>query len=165
MGDVQDAVTGHLIEWFARRGPDRILVYEAMARELAVGPACDRAHGPRFVITRTPDRGWLTVHDRASERELHRYGFSQPVAGAEQVPRRAIDAAIVPGLAFDLRGVRLGHGMGYYDELLAGLRPGIPLVGVAAGALVVPRLPDEPHDVRMTSLLTEDGVVPVRPEP
>jgi 5-formyltetrahydrofolate cyclo-ligase len=76
------------------------------------------------------------------------------------VPDGAIDAVVVPGLAFDRLGNRLGHGAGYYDRLLARVRPGIPLVGVTGG-YVVAELPTEDHDVAMTHLCGPFGVLGV----
>jgi 5-formyltetrahydrofolate cyclo-ligase len=57
--------------------------------------------------------------------------------------------------------VRLGRGGGHYDQFLARLPPSTRRVGVCPADLVVDRLPREPHDVVMTHLATEDGVVAV----
>ena len=67
------------------------------------------------------------------------------------------DLVLVPGLAFDAAGRRLGRGAGFYDRFLAGLPGGIPFVGVCFGCQVVDEVPAEAHDVRMTALVTEDG--------
>lgn len=117
----------------------------------------------RAAVTRTHARGRLTVHPAAGPMERHRFGFFQPVDGAPQVPLATVTAALVPGVVFDVHGTRVGHGAGHYDRLLPLLPTGIPLVGVSAAALVVAsRLPAEAHDVRMTHLATERGVVAVR---
>ena len=109
-----------------------------------------------LVMTRTPDAGWLTVHAWHAPRETHRWGFEQPAPEAV-VFTGEIDIALVPGVLFDTAGGRLGHGKGYYDELLT--RLGVPVrIGVAPGALIVPVLPAQDHDVRMTHLVSERGV-------
>jgi 5-formyltetrahydrofolate cyclo-ligase len=64
----------------------------------------------------------------------------------------------VPGLAFDRRGHRVGHGLGYYDRLLARLPPDALRIGVVPAALVVTALPADDHDIAMTLLATEHGV-------
>ncbi len=74
------------------------------------------------------------------------------------VPDADIAVVLVPGLAFDRLGTRLGHGAGYYDRLLARMPPGIPLVGVTGG-YVVAELPAEPHDIVMTHLVGPFGVL------
>ncbi|NND03528.1 MAG: 5-formyltetrahydrofolate cyclo-ligase, partial [Acidimicrobiia bacterium] len=69
------------------------------------------------------------------------------------------DLFLVPGLTFDLWGNRLGWGAGFYDRLLAMAREDAPLVGIVPAEVVVDRLPAEVHDVAMTHLATEEGVL------
>lgn len=116
------------------------------------------AHGGPLFLTRTPEQGPLTLHDARAPRERHRWGYSQPRAGTPQRDPTDVDVALVPGVAFSSDGARLGHGKGYYDQLLAELRPDAARVGVTFDALVVPALPTAPHDVPMTHLVTETGV-------
>jgi 5-formyltetrahydrofolate cyclo-ligase len=66
---------------------------------------------------------------------------------------------LLPGLAFDLFGTRLGRGAGYFDELLSRVPGDALLVGVTPADLVVDRLPRERHDSVMGYLATEEGVV------
>ena len=70
-------------------------------------------------------------------------------------------AVLVPGRLFDHDGYRLGRGGGHYDRLLPLLRPGTPVIGLTTQARVVERLPREAHDVPMTHLATEQGIIPV----
>lgn len=67
------------------------------------------------------------------------------------------DALFVPALAVDRRGVRLGRGAGHYDRSLPRAAPEAPLVAVIRDEEVVDELPAEPHDVRMTAVLTPRG--------
>ncbi|MEO6792670.1 MAG: 5-formyltetrahydrofolate cyclo-ligase [Mycobacterium sp.] len=66
----------------------------------------------------------------------------------------AADLILVPALAVDRRGVRLGRGAGFYDRSLRLRRPQIPLVAVVRDAELLNELPAEPHDVPMTHALT-----------
>lgn len=140
-------------------GGGRVLTYRPIPGEVDLDALLG---GPwPCAVTRTHAGGLLTVHPADAPVERHRFGFEQPVAGAPEVPPAEITVALVPGVAFDRHGTRLGHGAGHYDRLLPRLAPGIPLVGVTPRALLVAhRLPREPHDVAMTHLATEDGVVP-----
>ena len=140
-------------------GADLILFYRAMATELSLDGLADAVGWQRFAVTRTPPNGPLTLHPAIGAMEQHRYGFPQPTADAFELQPRHISLALVPGLAFDRHGTRLGHGAGYYDELLARLPEDCPRVGVACRDLVFDQLPSEPHDVPMTHLATEDGVI------
>lgn len=142
-------------------GEGLILFYRAMPSELALDRLADAVGWQRFAVTRTPPDGPLTLHPAIGAMEQHRYGFPHPTADAFKLQPRHISLALVPGVAFDRSGTRLGHGVGYYDELLAKLREDCPRVGVAPRELVFDRLPVEPHDVAMTHLATQDGVVAV----
>ncbi len=69
---------------------------------------------------------------------------------------------IVPGLAFDHRGYRIGYGGGYYDRFLKRLsEDGIPAVsvGLAFSSCIVPSLPGEPHDRPVNLLINERKVI------
>ena len=63
-----------------------------------------------------------------------------------------LDFVLVPGVAFDLDGRRLGRGKGYYDRLLATVTGAA--CGVAFDRQIVPRVPSEPHDARLNCILT-----------
>ena len=69
-----------------------------------------------------------------------------------------LDAAVVPGVAFDSGGGRLGQGGGHLDRLLARLRTDAAVVGVAFDLAIVPRVPVEPHDVRVDAVVSESRV-------
>ena len=68
----------------------------------------------------------------------------------------SLDLVLVPGVAFDWKGERLGFGKGYYDRFLT--KTSALLVGVAFSAQVIPDVPTESHDVSMNALLTENGI-------
>jgi len=82
------------------------------------------------------------------------YGIYQPKTPTKIYHPRSINLAIVPGVAFDKDGNRLGRGMGYYDKFLVGLRKGVPRIGLAFRFQVVKRLPTLSHDQPVTKLLT-----------
>lgn len=134
-----------------------VLTYLAMAGEPDL---TGLGTGATLAVTRTPQRGPLTVHPFDAPRETHRWGFEQPAEGSVEIDPRLIDVALVPGVLFDRQGGRLGHGRGYYDRLLAGLRDDVARVGIVTTGRIVERLPLEPHDIVMTHLGTERGVRP-----
>lgn len=67
---------------------------------------------------------------------------------------------LVPGVAFDVRGYRLGYGKGYYDRFLAERK--IPCVGLCYRELVLPELPAEEYDQRVGLLAAEEGCMVCR---
>lgn len=87
-----------------------------------------------------------------------RFGLREP-AGPWLAPDAVAQAGLVlvPALAVDRRGVRLGRGGGFYDRSLPLCAPGARLVAVVRDCEVVDELPGEPHDVLMTHALTPAG--------
>lgn len=88
-----------------------------------------------------------------------RWGLREPRGRADQVDASALDVVLVPLVAFDDTGRRLGRGRGYYDRsfgfLRSGPRPARPLlVGVAHDCQRVPELRTAPHDVPLDAVLT-----------
>lgn len=79
---------------------------------------------------------------------------------AKQVRATELDAVIVPGVAFDLQGGRLGNGAGYYDRLLACVRPDAVLAAVCYEAQLLPAVAMAEHDVYMDFVITEQAVYP-----
>lgn len=84
-----------------------------------------------------------------------RWGIPEP-AGATEVPPAAFDAVLVPLLAFDATGHRVGYGKGFYDQFLAECRPGTLRIGVSLEP-PVPRIADAwAGDVRLRACLTPE---------
>ena len=158
LAEASDGIVRALVGW-ERIGPQTaVLFYDPLPNEPDVTPLASRVAA---WLTRVPGKGRITVHPYDSPRETHRYGFTQPTAGAPTADPAVIDVVLVPGLAFDRAGVRLGRGGGHYDRFLGTLRGDALIVGVIPSALLVDRLPREPHDLPMTHLVTEKGVMPV----
>jgi 5-formyltetrahydrofolate cyclo-ligase len=82
-----------------------------------------------------------------------RLGIHEPL---DHWPRVRPDLLLVPLLAFDSRGHRLGYGGGFYDRTLAILN--VPAIGIAYAGQEVASLPDEPHDRTLDMILTEQGI-------
>ena len=78
---------------------------------------------------------------------------------AREVAPGALDLALVPGVAFDMWGGRLGFGVGFYDRLLGRLPREVPKLGMAFDFQVIPRLPLQPHDVMLDAIVTESRVI------
>jgi 5-formyltetrahydrofolate cyclo-ligase len=82
------------------------------------------------------------------------YGLREPIGERLSVMAlRIADVVLVPALAVDQTGTRLGQGAGHYDQSLPLAAPGTPMVAVVRDQEVFPALPSEPHDVRMTAAL------------
>lgn len=71
-----------------------------------------------------------------------------------------LDLVVVPGLAFDRQGGRLGQGKGYYDRFLRLVSPRVTLVGLAFECQLFPEIPMLEHDAYMNKVITELAVYP-----
>jgi 5-formyltetrahydrofolate cyclo-ligase len=82
-------------------------------------------------------------------------GIPEPRAHCAPIDVATIDWVLVPGVAFDLAGRRLGYGGGYYDRLLPSVRPDAARIAGALELQVVDRVPAAPHDLTVDTIVTE----------
>lgn len=153
------SIVDGLHRWIVPSDYLTVLVFLPMKHEINLVPLLEADNVTRFAATRTPDRGELSVHELGGPLEVHRFGFLQPHSSAPTVAPDEIDVALLPGLAFDLYGNRLGRGAGYFDRLLGFTREDARCVGVVPSDLVVDLLPTDPHDIPVGFLATEEGVI------
>lgn len=97
------------------------------------------------------------------ELEVGMYKILEPRSELRGLPEKqvnveSLDLIMVPGVGFDRRGGRMGHGKGYYDKLLQHARKDTPLVALAFECQVFDEIPVDDHDVFMDKLITEDHV-------
>lgn len=125
-------------------------------------------HGKRIVVPYCVD-GALELFRLESMDELAigMYKILEPkpelrAAPGKPVDVRELDLVMVPGVAFDRRGARMGHGMGYYDKLLEHARADAPLVALAFECQLFPEIPTQEHDVFMDKIITEQALYPGR---
>ncbi len=70
-----------------------------------------------------------------------------------------IDLIIVPGIAFDKNGNRLGYGLGFYDRFLCSLKEGATIVALAYDFQVLDEIPNDHHDVPVDTIITESQII------
>ena len=138
--------------------------------EIDTGPLLDmlRRRGVEVVLPRVstgllPPRLRFHRADQRSELVFGIFGLLEPRADAPEVAAHDIDLFMVPGLAFDRRGTRVGYGGGYYDELAAYVRahPGAAnarFVGYAFDFQLVDACPTGEWDVPLDSVVTDERI-------
>jgi 5-formyltetrahydrofolate cyclo-ligase len=136
-----------------------VLLYAAQPTEVDLGALVHplRSRGVRTLFPRVNGEH-LDLIAAADLRtlELGYRGIREP-AGPRVGPE-AVDVALVPGVAFDPLGGRLGHGGGHYDRLLAELPDTSVRVGVCFACQVVPRVPRAAHDEAVDLVVTEHAL-------
>ena len=157
-----EALVATLQDWPRYVEARTVLTYAAFGSEADLEALT--ADGKRFVVPRIlPGGSRLALHALGGALVRHALGMLEPTADAPVVDPAEIDLALLPGLAFDREGGRLGYGAGHYDRLLPGLRPEVPRLAVTHPALIAAeRLPLEPHDVRASHLLLPEAIVAAR---
>jgi 5-formyltetrahydrofolate cyclo-ligase len=128
--------------------PGELDVWPLLAEALSAGK---QVALPRFVAER---RTYVAcqIQNPATDLEVGHFGIREPGRQCGRLSSKRLDLILVPGVAFDLQGRRLGRGKGYYDALLTALSG--TACGVAFDQQIVTEIPVEPHDVRMNCLLT-----------
>ena len=152
-----------LFAWLSPRLPGTISAFLPMEGEVDLTPVMGRLPGWRWVLPRVEADGSVTFRDADVPRETHRFGMEQPIDSGSVIPIHEIDVFLVPGLAFDLGGSRLGRGGGHYDRILSSARADAETIGMAPRGCMVEVVPVEDHDVKVGWLATEDGVVSCPP--
>lgn len=125
---------------------------EAVAREaLAAGKSLvyPRVRGKELDFVKVEDPGLL---------KPGRFAVPEPVGG-EVVVLQDVNLLVVPGVAFDLAGHRLGYGKGFYDRCLAEFSVAVERVGFSYDFQVIDALPVLPHDQRLSMLITEKRIL------
>lgn len=106
---------------------------------------------PRVVSTDPPRLAWGT-----EPLQPGLWGLQEPVLSQHFTP--PVDLLLVPGLAFDEEGYRLGYGNGFYAALLDHLDDRMTILGLGFDCLRIPRLPREPRDLPVQGVMTESGL-------
>jgi 5-formyltetrahydrofolate cyclo-ligase len=106
----------------------------------------------------------LYFHQVAAADELQSgaFGVAEPSASANCIAIEDLDLLVVPGVAFDVRGYRLGYGKGFYDRYLVGRPQSLTTVGFAFEFQLFEQLPVEEHDQPLDYIVTETRVIPCR---
>lgn len=143
------------------RGPTALFMSFGHEIDTTGAIAFIRSRGDPVLLPRVlADRQGIAFHRHEPDDPLiaSRVGILEPAAIA---PRQEPAILIVPLLAFDSHGRRLGYGAGHYDRALAHLRAkaSIVAIGFAFATQEEPELPEEPHDQRLDWLVTDEATL------
>lgn len=154
--DWSTAIADHLDHFCRSRRITRIGAFWPIGSEVDLRPAIS-AHPdwlwffPRVASTDPPRLVWGT-----EPLEPGGWGLQEPVLAQHFLP--PVQLLLVPGLAFDDAGYRMGYGRGFYDALLAKVPDDLLTMGVAFEAQLHRTVPVEPHDWPVQALLSERGL-------
>jgi 5-formyltetrahydrofolate cyclo-ligase len=160
------AVMQNLMVLEAYRDARRVLFYSSFRSEVGTGEMIKNAleSGKEVVLPRVDvENNSLAKHVINGLQELSPgyMGIPEPTAG-RRVKVEEVDLLIVPGVAFDSYGWRIGYGGGYYDRLLPRVKGTKPVIALAYEEQLFEGIPHEDHDVGMDVIITDRRIMDCR---
>ena len=141
-----------------------VMVYMALPQEVQTRQIITQARQSQKRVAVPVVRGHVLeaveLSDDPAQLRRGRFGILEPYGTQMVIHPQAIGCIVVPGVAFDARGGRLGFGQGYYDRFLGQLPATTYRCGLAFGIQVVPCVPQASHDICMHAIVTEQGCIP-----
>jgi 5-formyltetrahydrofolate cyclo-ligase len=157
--DVSVRVCEHLEVFLVASKAQVVLSYQAFGSEINLEPLLKNLPNLEFWTTRVNQDTRLSLHPFSSATIRNKLGMLEPDDFEPELEPDLVDVVLVPGLAFDRFGTRLGYGAGFYDRLLPTLRSNVVLIGVTCDVLLLEHpLPKDAFDVPMTHVVTESGL-------
>ncbi|MBI2303079.1 MAG: 5-formyltetrahydrofolate cyclo-ligase [Armatimonadetes bacterium] len=159
--DASQAINERVAARPAFQNARRIMLYATMRGEVdtavLIGRALAAGQELAVPVTIWEEHRLLPVRLRDPARLIAaRHGVPEPLPEEwEPIEPDSLDLLLVPGVAFDRAGYRLGYGAGLFDGFLAGLGPTLPRWGLAFDVQVMDRLPVAPHDQRVHAVVTQ----------
>ncbi len=145
-----------------------VMLYLSMPGEVDTAPLALRGWQDQKTVS-APKCSWdhrrivpLQIHSMEAGLVATKGALREPEAG-EPVPLETLDLVVVPGMAFDRRGNRLGRGAGFYDRFLASPQFRGTAVGLAFREQVLEQLPVRENDVPVHMLVTDEEVLRFSP--
>ncbi len=136
---------------------NKILMYHSLPDELSTLAFIEKWHNrKRFYLPRVNGVNLDILPYNQSTLRLGAFHIEEP-SGEDTADISEIELIVVPGVAYDRQGNRVGRGKGYYDRLLAETKA--TKVGIAYDFQLVDEIDAEPHDVKVDILITPAGVI------
>ncbi len=165
-------IVGHVIEWIQRSKKnvegcsfDAVMVYLSMKSEVETSELTKSLfnQGKQIIapVVDTESGQLIPRCVQNLEKDLvrHRYGMLEPNANCPIFPSDQLHLIIVPGIAFDFNGYRLGYGKGFYDRFLPTC-PNAVTIGIAFQVQLVEDTYPQPWDIPVQHIFTEEGLIP-----
>ena len=135
-----------------------LLLYSALSDEVPTQILIDglAAQGKTVLLPRVVSDTDMELRRYSGPADLQRgaFGIFEPT-GELFTDYNTIDVAIIPGMAFDAKGHRLGRGKGYYDRFLAKLSPSTYKIGLCFSWQLVDHVPTDEHDIPMDEVIVQ----------
>jgi len=156
------ALCQRLVEWGKLQEAKRVMAYVAFRNELDLAPLFEMLPEVEWIVPRVVGKR-LVLHPYDWQRLVrHRFGMLEPAADLPTIDPGTLDVVLVPGVAFDRRGGRMGFGGGFYDGFLP--TTGALRVGITFDDCLLDEVPSDEHDQRMNWVVTPHQTLRVADE-
>ena len=155
-------IVDSVMRWIQNAGFDAVMLYLSMKSEVETAGLLERLlHAGKHVcapVVDTDQKRLIPRRIREGEAGLvgHRYGMQEPDTACPIFPVAQLQLIVVPGIAFDCNGYRLGYGKGFYDRFLASCPRAVP-IGLAYQIQIVEDTFPQTWDVPVKYIFTETG--------
>lgn len=138
-----------------------VLGFASFGSEVPTDPAMERVlrSGKRLLVPYVDERSLRAAVVKTVEDLAPGFRGIREPKRRDPVPATDADVVLVPGVAFDARGQRLGYGGGFYDAFLDSLPPKIPRIGVCFDIQIVEEVPAGEHDELVGVVVSERRVI------
>lgn len=127
-----------------------VLLFASLPSEVQTQSFMQRWSEQKLLLLPIVHGDTLLVGASAALKKNDLFGILEPARALAEIP--PVDVAIIPGLAFDKRGNRLGRGKGYYDRFLKTINPPYK-IGVCFACQLLEQVPHEEQDVKMDKVV------------
>lgn len=159
LGEMSLGIMSSLLSNPHVKDADTILMYHSLPDEVDTHSALDQllTMGKKVLLPKVISDMEMTIHEYTGKDSLkpsEPYGILEPITPEFSIANSQFSiVAVVPGMAFDRQGHRLGRGKGYYDRFLSRV-PNIYKIGVCFPFQLIDNIPSEPTDVVMDEVVT-----------
>lgn len=140
---------------------DTVFCYMNFGKEPSTGSIIDAVHraGKRLCVPHCISDGIMEakLYRQGDSLKKNAYGIKEPLCGAEKISPEEIDLAIIPCVACDRQGNRIGHGAGYYDRFLE--QAGFTRMALCFSKLLMGNVPAYTKDIKMDIIITENEIL------
>lgn len=162
---VKDAnVCRNLISTNAFERAEQVLLYSATPIEIETTEIFEAAlnSGKKVLFPRCQEKGRMSFYyvDDLSHLRSSAFNIREPISSAPEYKSSNADICIVPALAYDIEGYRMGYGGGFYDRFLSSFRG--TCIGICYADNIEKKLPRGRFDVRVDILITDEGLFRLR---
>jgi 5-formyltetrahydrofolate cyclo-ligase len=160
------AILGRLSEFANFLEAKIVLFYLSHKSEVDTRPMIRRAFQLEKIVALPmidQEKGEIVpykISDLKTDTQPGYRGIPEPIPQrCKQIPVQHINLAIIPGIAFDERGGRIGYGTGFYDRFIPELDVTTRKVALSFECQIVQQIPMEPHDRYTDIIITEDRII------